>query len=140
MDEMKINNIEEFVWSNQKCKSFDVTYRGLGYRKYSGYWVRIYENGDVGSYGSVDTNFDTHLDKVWDYHYGNKQINMKVTKTFEITECDFKNGERVNTPSGIGYIARLSPKNGTVEVSIKGCPFGDFYISELSKLEQNQLI
>lgn len=79
IDTMEILDIVDFIWNNKPSKYYIVLYRDQKYRKYDGYWAKIYNDNTCGGYNSVDINFQQHLDRAWNFHFQDKKI-KKVSK------------------------------------------------------------
>jgi len=68
---MAITDIEKFIWNGEICYGHFITYRDKYYVRYSSHWVQLFSDGHRMK---VDVTFQSHLNRAYDTHFGDKKI------------------------------------------------------------------
>jgi hypothetical protein len=79
---MELLDVKNYIFEGEKRTYYDVSYKGKQYRRYKFYWSAIFEDGAAGV-GSVDNDYQRHLEKVWEKTYGNKKISKTIQLVVE---------------------------------------------------------
>jgi hypothetical protein len=79
---MDLLDCNDYIVNGEKKTYYDVSYKGKLYRRYNSYWSAIFDDGAAGI-GSVDNDYQRHLEKVWLKTFGDKKISKIVQLVIE---------------------------------------------------------
>ena len=74
---MELLDVKDYVFEGENRTYYDVKYKDKIYRRYKFYWTLILSDGDAG-FGSVDVNYQRHLEKKWMKRHRNEKIDNKL--------------------------------------------------------------